>query len=340
MILWCPKYFTRLWCTYEVAVFHKLKPDAPVDLLPIYMHTVVFLVQLFYVGGYMCFLFVWPLMPGCWLGSAGNFMSMVPVFTGLSYASTTHTRQRLAMMKHLDEFDIQNAECYSLSDRTAIIGKIDEMYHRGTEGFNAYVRSELKEYVIRQFQNQRALLPYRLLILGASAPSVCFVLSTSLGHQHFEPEAQICFTIFVVTQCFALFPAATALTMWLGSIIPQPLLESRHRAVVLHLLVGAIGAFSISGSVIVAYILPVSIANGAQSLLPLDAWHGIALSVCTNGVIWLATAYWFLNLSGRQLRSLPGTLNSETLREQLGASVAKAVKGDGAECEAHQEVDA
>eukprot|EP00931_Biecheleriopsis_adriatica_P031632 TRINITY_DN18523_c0_g1_i1.p1 TRINITY_DN18523_c0_g1~~TRINITY_DN18523_c0_g1_i1.p1 ORF type:complete len:628 (-),score=79.75 TRINITY_DN18523_c0_g1_i1:28-1911(-) len=114
VVLWSPRYFTRLWCVYEIASW--LSMQKPLDDIDVYPVAQGLFVAYVWIGmALLSIVFVW---------TARLADTEYNIFLGscvfLVYLAPTHYIRRLAvdlerMPKQVSTFDFNNAECFCCS---------------------------------------------------------------------------------------------------------------------------------------------------------------------------------------------------------------------------------
>merc|ERR1712232_1264001 len=131
VILWSPRYFTRLWCVYELACWMKLgKPLTNVVIIPVAEGSFMFwnyLGLLLYTGSIIF-----------WLGRFGSsgeltyyyYSSAATGFmTGIMplHIMRRNVRYLQQLTEQINEFDFEKARCFCCSVNHVLPGTKDSM---------------------------------------------------------------------------------------------------------------------------------------------------------------------------------------------------------------------
>eukprot|EP00929_Paragymnodinium_shiwhaense_P041171 TRINITY_DN21397_c0_g2_i1.p1 TRINITY_DN21397_c0_g2~~TRINITY_DN21397_c0_g2_i1.p1 ORF type:complete len:672 (-),score=58.23 TRINITY_DN21397_c0_g2_i1:100-2115(-) len=182
LVLWSPTYFSRLWCTYELAAWFRCEKQVssvcfvPVEVAPRLLAGLLIVAAAciaFYIEGYLLWSEWQPvaLMIGfaCWVFG--------------SYVLHGHTQHVAGLRQELEDFEIQRASCFCCSnnhlhpetgmrlmcDRKMVYNTLqDWIGSTGTgEGeddfltiFNAEVRTTLKSYVTETLPERHLFFRY------------------------------------------------------------------------------------------------------------------------------------------------------------------------------------
>eukprot|EP00929_Paragymnodinium_shiwhaense_P098098 TRINITY_DN59631_c0_g1_i1.p1 TRINITY_DN59631_c0_g1~~TRINITY_DN59631_c0_g1_i1.p1 ORF type:complete len:629 (+),score=32.75 TRINITY_DN59631_c0_g1_i1:131-2017(+) len=199
VVLWSPTYFSRLWCTYELATWFRYERQvssvlfAPVGIPPLLL-TLFLLVALGCVSSYINALYntpVWSVsvpvltMLACWVIAADVLQGLVEHIAGLQH--------------ELQRFSIQSTRCFCCSnvhrcpdtgnklpcDREMVYWMLKQWTGNFSEDgsnddthlavFNHQIRTTLQEYVTGTLPKRRLFIRYvDMLFMGF--PFVWFII--------------------------------------------------------------------------------------------------------------------------------------------------------------------
>lgn len=150
VVLWDDKYFTRMWCVYELGTVVATNPQVQLSVLPLRMTVSLIKVNLittFMASGFFC---VWPLMPGLFGILAASFVACVPGFLFVASEARHCSRQCDRLRSLFRDFDAGDAECAVSCDKAMLMANLGEMWagRGGIAGFNRFVRTEIKDAVL------------------------------------------------------------------------------------------------------------------------------------------------------------------------------------------------
>ena len=183
MVLWEPTYFTRLWCVFELAAYLNLQADGfrshQLEVLPVSYARMTALCLLGDVAYVLLSYWLMPMfldtskLPAA-LCEEFSLVAMIIVFMFLGVAMDSHVKAIHSMTRQLNEFSIEDADCFCCSnrhvnpdtkvaldcDRELIQDSVMEWFGEvGT--FNNFVRIELQKHI-----SLKANFPYRYALLA------------------------------------------------------------------------------------------------------------------------------------------------------------------------------
>jgi len=203
-MLWSPRYFSRLWCTFEVAVFLRSQQKKHIRIMPVSFALLVFLISFVaHVGAFTYYFFsiredVWKWLVGStgmvddwWMRATVLSSSFLPIAAVLG---PTILYIGIGLMKDIDClriqlscFSIQECKCYCCSinhqdpttglrvpcDREVIFTTLQEWYGN-TDGegasfvgpFNALVRDHLASIVRETLTDITGQLRYGMCMVA------------------------------------------------------------------------------------------------------------------------------------------------------------------------------
>mmetsp|Transcript_30864 Transcript_30864/g.71311 ORF Transcript_30864/g.71311 Transcript_30864/m.71311 type:complete len:576 (+) Transcript_30864:30-1757(+) len=169
-VLWSPPYFSRLWCIFELAAFHRANPFGRITLAPVFMEANVLV---WMVGAYApAFCFWTAIAIEVYEGSSGSSWSALLYLVALApLIIVLHVLRRSILAKHklladLENFDLQNVECQDDFDRQFVHSALRAWYG-SSEAFTEYVRTTLREVLLSNFYTTRVQFQYILLMVRA-----------------------------------------------------------------------------------------------------------------------------------------------------------------------------
>lgn len=151
LVLWSPPYFSRLWCVYEVAAFRFFNPSSQVIFSPLCVQIAVLYsyISLWMIAN----LLLLAKLLGLALGSV--YLSAIVLLVGtlvfgvaISYSLRHLMVERSGLEEQLEFFDIRHASCRDEADRKYIFASV-VIWFGSAEKFNEYVRSELRQEIMR-----------------------------------------------------------------------------------------------------------------------------------------------------------------------------------------------
>ncbi|CAE7942031.1 unnamed protein product [Symbiodinium sp. KB8] len=199
-VLWSPRYFTRLWCTYEIAMFLR-RPERlrKIHLVPVTMPVILCL----FSAAWLCVRLQvtvvesvtidWDLTGLRLLVRIGLMLLLVPVFVMQSYSGMGLVQDLEKLPKQLQEFSISDSQCSCcffehrhpktgkriMCDREVVYQAVSDSYDdqevrrtyfhefsRQTSGldvFDGAVRSQLSDRISEQ-RLSSSLIPLDLFI--------------------------------------------------------------------------------------------------------------------------------------------------------------------------------
>lgn len=123
LVAWDPSYFTRLWCTFELAAYKYAKPEAPVVVLPITIGGFIFVVTVMQFFGEIAVAIVesHPLMADDRLRTYLTAYFAQSIVCSAVFRAYTKELQRLDYQ--LRNFSVRKAECFCCSNDHLLNGK-------------------------------------------------------------------------------------------------------------------------------------------------------------------------------------------------------------------------
>ncbi|CAE7241002.1 unnamed protein product [Symbiodinium microadriaticum] len=223
-VLWSNEYFGRLWCVFELATFLRNRRSRPIQLLPVEMSMLAFLIGLCYSMVNLAYRTIMEarnmtvagsLKTTPWLATlrASGWLALVgvPVIPCYIYLGLDFMMKLRLLPTQLRTFDARKASCYCCTvdhtdpqtktpifcDRKLIMEKLTEWYgdevcedtdmeiDGAIEQFNHLVRKELADVFLEMMSGRDVLWQYIYLLIGMNCP-VCTYL---LGDMGFPPDS-------------------------------------------------------------------------------------------------------------------------------------------------------
>eukprot|EP00401_Gymnodinium_catenatum_P006750 CAMPEP_0117486754 /NCGR_PEP_ID=MMETSP0784-20121206/15640_1 /TAXON_ID=39447 /ORGANISM="" /LENGTH=550 /DNA_ID=CAMNT_0005281375 /DNA_START=66 /DNA_END=1718 /DNA_ORIENTATION=+ len=178
MILWTPKYLSRLWCVYELAAYVAFREDARIVFHPVFMEV---LVAVMFCAHWLLILF-FPIL-SVTQEPSWRIMAVALVCTVMACLLVAMpflrvlVREQDELAAQLASFDCATAECSLERDRKFIIRRINQWYGSAEE-FNAAVRGELRLRITDTVQGARVKYS---AAAAASFPILCYFLDFMAG---------------------------------------------------------------------------------------------------------------------------------------------------------------
>jgi len=237
VVLWSPRYFTRLWCVYEIASWLSQRKS----LLKIQMEPVAQGAFVACVMGGMSFLMVVMV----WLARLSNIVygiamgvSMMAVVPLPLHIIRRSVRDLQRMPAQIHNFAFANAECFCCSvnhvipntgitipcDRDVINTKLN-VWFRSEDGtkspedmFNEYVRESFKKYILNRVGGSK--VKYTLAVI-ATLPGWFFI--TDRFHILYEIDGNDSWRLFshYLAMTFGVFPCILRTSLWIAVLFDK-----------------------------------------------------------------------------------------------------------------------
>ncbi|CAE7255468.1 unnamed protein product [Symbiodinium sp. CCMP2592] len=150
LVLWSPEYFTRLWCTLEMAALVKTHADSgklPLYFMPLGLAKAAFLswitVALLCVARELQLL-----LDTFYFLADAVVLTPILILNALIFglAIDRYAQARRSLTKQLETFDVRESRCAFESDRETVYHTIREWF-TDLDGFNNNVRLHVRDHV-------------------------------------------------------------------------------------------------------------------------------------------------------------------------------------------------
>ncbi|CAE8704320.1 unnamed protein product, partial [Polarella glacialis] len=301
VVLWSPRYFSRLWCVYEVASWmHLEKETSKVHFFPLAL--ALFGITVMFALFFSSFLLMWAAR---WTDVEYNLAAVVITLTSL--AAPTHIIRRLIrdlqrMPRQVAAFSLKRAECFCCSnnhkipgtdvdipcDRELIEGQL-ALWGQATgeedplEKFDLYVREQLGSHILTKVGGSR--IPYKMALM-ISVPVWGFNCDRLVLVSMVEPWGAMRLMLHYVTTYVAVFPTAIRVAL-LAAVFLDRTLGVRERLLE-DLLVTVLGICMFAGyflgclALLVYALQPVSVVP--QIIITVLVWAFTVLLYSEQGV--------------------------------------------------------
>lgn len=226
VLLWDTQYFTRLWCTYEVAAFSSASSYKNVQLLPLMLALWVFCMFVIVTLGLFCLLILAACLQGldttCSVGvyfAVWFFLGPLLCWTQKCGLAQRLTVGRIELLKQLENFSVRDANVFDERDRAFVEAQIQDWFG-SLEEFDKKVREELGEHVRKALGPSWCSVPLFEVMFENTPFFYIFVYDGILSAETI-PEA-IQFAVLGTAEHLVLNPLyvfmTNAFNMWLESL--------------------------------------------------------------------------------------------------------------------------
>ena len=237
VIMWSPRYFTRLWCTYEVATWLYLGRRIETSVLFLPVALVVWIVATGLCGwlvGVMLTFGSSAIAGSLLLPLAGCLL--FPGAFGHSHFSRRHARAISLLSEQLASFSIRQAQCFCCSndhkhpETQAEIPCDRELVHSTLKLWYGEDNTQTLDYHLDKFDRRvhtefgpavagahgRSGVTYRQSLI-VSVPLLFFAFDRTFRYCEFDVGFAVQVTIYYATQYLFMYPALWALSFRLAS---------------------------------------------------------------------------------------------------------------------------
>ena len=216
LVLWSPRYFSRLWCTYEIGCF-LLKEECEIEIMPVKSAFILYLTSIVWhlllISYHVLFTFFGQkaLHTGDTGGQGfGSFLAITSAMPALAslilpvmnYVGLTMMRDVAQLPGQLRDFRVQDSQCFCcthdhrhphtgqemLCDRSLVYNTLIDMYSTCRLGgdldplrrFDGRVQSQLQAKVTQRLGGGLPLKYTTYLVMASNVPFLSELMS-SLG---------------------------------------------------------------------------------------------------------------------------------------------------------------
>eukprot|EP00931_Biecheleriopsis_adriatica_P026120 TRINITY_DN15922_c0_g1_i1.p1 TRINITY_DN15922_c0_g1~~TRINITY_DN15922_c0_g1_i1.p1 ORF type:complete len:532 (+),score=52.76 TRINITY_DN15922_c0_g1_i1:29-1624(+) len=305
LIMWDSKYFSRLWCVYEFAVYLSLKPASSVEIIPLRLIFTLIQISVIFFAGYLVFFVAYPGLStlGGWVAPAAVFSGFLLVCPVCMLSGFTYAREQKLMTAQLVTFDVRKAECFLAADRSQILKDIAAMFNGDLDLFNQKVQTEVKRRALSGFGFGKSPVPYKWLLVTVALPALVSEVGGSTGFFSITTNSyfKTSHTMMLFIQCFLTQPLFVVCSIKFGMGLSTVDENSSMRPW------GKIAVGSVLGAFIamifmtyLLYMLPCALAAGGRENVPfvdelgLQYYHAPCLTLVMSIPNWIGGAYFFL----------------------------------------------
>jgi len=303
VVLWDERYFTRLWCVYEIAVAHSID-GLPIRILPTSVYALVAVTQLYMcVGAAADLLFRSVIVVSFWWDDALIIAFVfVPLLSLQAYNGRRFAKMYAQLQEQFETFDVRRAAISVESDRSLIYAGIEELFDGSLDNFNSIVRTTLKSAAMGSLTGQRAVLPYWCVMwqLLSVIPATVSQYNSYLLHMERPLCVGLATFLSDVTGVFCCFPLLSAAALELGrrsalGMPPDGSWAALRRIGVGAVHIGVVGVIAALYAVcrLMAYQITDMIGRGEMRRLGLEDWHCLPWAVLVNGATCVAAVWAF-----------------------------------------------
>lgn len=228
LVLFSPEYFTRLWCCYELAAFHKVQSaEQQMKFMPVAFPRllyIAFFTQLLSFA-YMCLIGI---VRGPDLEMNDPYVPLTAVFmlvggVLLVMDARRYLKERAQVDAQIASFSIAHAECFDPADRERVLQNVAHWFgngdrQKGITAFDAHVHVEIRQLVEEVVGKGVGSIPYKWCFLAAS-PQILNDLAGTFRYLPLYPDplVRLSVAIFNFACSFLAAPAIPLIALWIAS---------------------------------------------------------------------------------------------------------------------------
>ena len=226
LVLFSPEYFTRLWCCYELAAFHKVQSaEQHMKFMPVAFPRllyIAFFTQLLSFA-YMCFIGI---VRGPDLEMNDPYVPLTAVFmlvggVLLVMDARRYLKERAQVDAQIASFSIAHAECFDPADRERVLQNVAHWFgngdrQKGITTFDAHVHVEIRQLVEEVVGKGVGSIPTRASSRQAHKSSTTSP-APSATCPFTDPLVRLSVAIFNFACSFLAAPAIPLIALWIAS---------------------------------------------------------------------------------------------------------------------------
>lgn len=251
LVLWSTRYFTRLWCVYELAAWAHLGKDlkSSVHFVPVALAKGVFILNVGLFVFYLSYKFNYVMNPSTYYVYLATSICMIFSCLIGTVHSLRHLMRDLRRLEvQLTTFSVRDAQCFCCTNDHLLPGKgtplscdrklvyntlqlwfasegesMPEMSEAHLDAFDRYIRTEFAPRVLRTVGGGRLPYSYTLII---GIPFVWYVLDQIVTFDGFDvdiivrmlAEHTVFFLCVLPISAFVVFQGAARLDKHVGAV--------------------------------------------------------------------------------------------------------------------------
>eukprot|EP00929_Paragymnodinium_shiwhaense_P079655 TRINITY_DN41527_c0_g2_i2.p1 TRINITY_DN41527_c0_g2~~TRINITY_DN41527_c0_g2_i2.p1 ORF type:complete len:577 (-),score=51.83 TRINITY_DN41527_c0_g2_i2:317-1987(-) len=225
VLLWEPGYFTRMWCSFEVATFMAVVRDhcegdkditQYVTAVPLLIPTAAYVVQFALYCAFVSLAINWSEASSIGEVLLPCFTFNFPCHACLSFVAIRYSRNRETLMKQMAEYDVVNADCREAVDRSWILESI-ELRYGSLDAFNLSLQRTVKAACKELFRPTPSYKAVLFMTLSASF----WCMDVLPNHLHAPVELRIAWGIVLIDVALCAVPLYVAFVFWMGNHVAR-----------------------------------------------------------------------------------------------------------------------
>mmetsp|Transcript_32313 Transcript_32313/g.69852 ORF Transcript_32313/g.69852 Transcript_32313/m.69852 type:complete len:565 (-) Transcript_32313:225-1919(-) len=151
--LWTPEFASRLWCIFELAAFRKINPSGGIVIAPVSIEAFVAMLMPAATASSILYMFMLAARQTVLVGALVSSVAVFPCGYGV-HLLRRDMQCKKDMLKVLENFDLDAADCTFPEDREFILRTVTEWY--GSSGsFITFVQTTLREELAQQLESSQ-----------------------------------------------------------------------------------------------------------------------------------------------------------------------------------------